>query len=78
MVGRANRTQGTQAGHVFVTANVCMHEEVGLDYLRASEKKPNSDIAAQLGGAIVLLWKHLDDGEKRQAVEHFGGHKFQM
>ena len=38
MVGRANRTQGTQTGRVFVTSTVACAEEQTIEYFRKSEK----------------------------------------
>ena len=73
MVGRANRTQGVQTGRVFVTNPVVFKEETGIDFFRASEKKPGADMGAQLSGAIVALWTHFQPEDRRAVVTFFGG-----
>ena len=73
MIGRANRAQGTQSGHVFVATNIVNKKETNLDYFKSSEKKMRADIGAPLAGAIMKLWDHLTWADQNNVINVFGG-----
>ena len=78
MVGRANRSQGIQNGRVFVTSNVVYKKEVGMDYFTRAEKKPGVDMGPQIAGAILKLWTLINEEEKSQLINFFGGQKYMV
>ena len=62
MVGRANRSQGIQRGHVFVTSTVAPQAEPGFTYIEKLDKQVGVDMGPELIGAIVKLWDTLNVG----------------
>ena len=56
MIGRSNRDQGIQAGHVFCNDDMVMNEEPGFAFLQDRETKVGDDLGPELAGALTKLW----------------------
>ena len=76
MVGRANRTQGTQHGKVFVINKMTMNTRASLELIRSQDKLLRNTFAPGIVLALVKVWENLNLQQKKQVEEQYGGYKW--
>ena len=78
MIGRSNRDQGVQAGHVFCNDSVMVIPEPGFQYLEDKEKKLTDDLGPNVARALSRTWNLLPDEHKETVASTFKNNKWQM
>ena len=78
MVGRSNRDQGIQEGHVFCNDTVVVTPEPGFAYLQDKEKKLTDDIGPDIARALARTWHLHNDDNKEAVATLFKNNKWQM
>ena len=74
MVGRSNRAQGIQAGHIFCNDEVVMNDEPGFMYLQGRDKQLGEDLGPEIAGALTTTWDSLGENDKNTVSNYFKAH----
>ena len=80
MIGRANRTQGDQEGHVYVRQDNVFLKETGIGFIETKDKSEEDNFGHKVIAALIALLKkkELSLPHNRACMKAFANNGWRM